>query len=183
MAGRPPKPLELVQGHRTKAERKVREKAESELLTGVTLKESAEVKANPVAHREFRRVKNLLKQIKKDDDLYGRIINTHCLLVAEVADHETIRGKYLQTLADLDENWSEEGVTFFEYINTKSKVQGQIIALDKLLMAKRKMILDISKENIMTIQSALRSVPKTPEKTAQSKMQSLLSKRGVGHAT
>lgn len=42
--GRPPKPLQLVQGHRTKAEKAVRAKAESELLTGVTMKESPEVK-------------------------------------------------------------------------------------------------------------------------------------------
>jgi hypothetical protein len=40
-----------------------------------------------------------------------------------------------------------------------------MIALDKQIQTKRKMLLDIEKENIMTIAAALRSIPKkTDEK-------------------
>ena len=35
-----------------------------------------------------------------------------------------------------------------------------MIAIDKQLQTKRKMLLDIEKENVMTITSALRSIPK-----------------------
>lgn len=179
--GRPPKPLQLVQGHRTKAEKAVRGKAESELLTGVTMKESPEVKVNPIAHKEFTRVKRLLRSIKKDDDLYGNIINTHCLLVAEIKEMESTRAQFLKTLEEFEAHADEMSST--EQLQMKMRLQGQILSLDKLLMAKRKMILDISKENIMTIQSALRSIPKTPEKQEKSKMASFLNKRGVGNAT
>lgn len=180
---RPSKPLSLVQGHRTKAEKKVREKAESELLTGVTMKESAEVKVNSAAHREFKRIKKLLKSIKKDDDLYGNIINTHCLLVAEIKEMDTTRSQFLKTLEVFEERAADEDISFAEQIQYRIKLQSQILSLDKTLMAKRKMILDISKENIMTIQSALRSIPKTPEKQDRSKMGAFLNKRGVGNGT
>jgi hypothetical protein len=58
---RPTKPLSLVQGHRTKAEKAVREKAENALLTGTQLKESSDVKNDRLAHKEFTRIKKLLK--------------------------------------------------------------------------------------------------------------------------
>ena len=43
-------------------------------------------------------------------------------------------------------------------------MQKNLISLDKQVQTKRKMLLDIEKENIMTIASALRSVPKKTEK-------------------
>ena len=39
-------------------------------------------------------------------------------------------------------------------------MQSNIIALEKQIMNKRKMTLDIEKENLMTISGALRSIPK-----------------------
>lgn len=48
-----------------------------------------------------------------------------------------------------------------------------LIALDKQIQAKRKMLLDIEKENIMTIASSLRSVPKKTEKKRNPLMEAL----------
>lgn len=41
-----------------------------------------------------------------------------------------------------------------------ASLSSTIISIDKQLQSKRKMLLDIEKENIMTIASALRSIPK-----------------------
>jgi len=177
--GRPSKPIHLVQGHRTKSEISIRQKAESELLTGYTLKESPEVKNNPVAHKEFQRIKRLLKSIHKDDDLSGNIINTHCMLHAEVGEFEQMKTQLCEEIEELESNYKDSKIDFLVYSEQKSKQLNNIFACDKKIMEKRKMILDISKENIMTIQSALRSVPKKPEKKEQSKMAAMLEKRQV----
>ena len=175
--GRPTKPLVLVQGHRTKAEKAVRDKAEKELLTGTPLKEWAEVKADPLAHKEFARVNKLLKAIGKDDDLFGAVINTQCKLVAEEHQMTTIKDQFVNTLDDLDANYSDQGLTWGEYISLKVKVQGQIVSCDKAIMQKRKLMLDISKENIQTIQSALRSIPKKEQPKEKSAMAAFLERR------
>jgi hypothetical protein len=181
--GRPPKPLQLVTGHRTNAEKAIRSKSESQLLTGTHLKEFQEVKNDPLAHKEFMRIKRLLKSINKDDDLYGNLINTHCLLHAECRGIEDFKARLLINLDTFEEQSEEEEISFTDKMKLKTAMQKQILDCDKALMTKRKMILDISKENVMTIQSALRSIPKTPEKTQKSKMSSFLQKRGVGDGT
>lgn len=181
--GRPPKPLQLVSGHRTKAEKEIRAKSESELLTGTHLKEMPEVKKNPIAHKEFIRVKKLLKAINKDDDLYGNMINLHCLLHAECKEIESFKETLMSNLANFEEKSADEEITFAEKMKILTSMQKQILDCDKTLKDKRKMILDISKENIMTIQSALRSIPKTPEQSNKSKMASFLQKRGVGNGS
>jgi len=174
--GRPTKPLSLVQGHRTKAEKEIRQEAESALLTGQRLKESKEVKDNPIAHKEFQRLKKLLKAIDKDDDLSGNIINTHCLLHAECKEFENMKEKIYGDLKELEEAYKKGEIDFLDYIDNKNRLQDRIFSCDKKIMEKRKMILDISKENIMTIQSALRSIPKKPPKKEKSKMAALLEK-------
>ena len=50
-----------------------------------------------------------------------------------------------------------------EISGNMNRLAGHMNACDKLLQQKRKMLLDIEKENIMTIASALRSVPKKAE--------------------
>ena len=58
----------------------------------------------------------------------------------------------------------EEEMTVKEYYNLELGMQKNLVSLDKQVQTKRKMLLDIEKENIMTIASALRSVPKKTEK-------------------
>lgn len=176
---RPTKPLSLVKGHRTKAEKAVREKAESQLLTGTSLKEWPEVKSDPVAHKEFTRIKKLLKSIGKDDDLYGAVINTQCKLKAEEYQMLQARDTFINTLEELEDRTSD-ALTWAEYINLKVRIQGQIVSCDKAIMQKRKLLLDMSKENIMTIQSALRSIPKKEEPKKESPMAEYLRRKREG---
>ena len=175
--GRPSKPLALVKGHRTKAEKAVREQAEKQLLTGTSLKEWSEVKSDPVAHKEFTRIKKLLKSIGKDDDLYGAVINTQCKLKSEEYQMFAIKDQFIKTLEELETKYREEELPWSDYMSMKVKIQGQIIACDKAIMQKRKLMLDISKENIQTIQSALRSVPKKEQPKPESPMAAFLERR------
>ena len=175
--GRPTKPLALVKGHRTKAEKAVRAKAESALLTGITMKENPEVKENPIAHKEFVRIRKLLKAIQKDDDLSGNIINTHCMLHAECKDFEEMKVQLCVGLAELGEAYKNKEIDFLSYSEQKGKLLDKIFACDKKVMEKRKMILDISKENIMTIQSAMRTIPKKEQEKTESPMSKFLKQR------
>ena len=51
-----------------------------------------------------------------------------------------------------------------DYIKMQMELSKQIISYDRQIQAKRKMLFDIEKENIMTIASSLRSIPKKTEK-------------------
>lgn len=161
---RPPKPyLALInekKSHRTKKELKIREEGEKSLLTGVALKERPEVKAHPIAHKEFLRVNKLLKKIEKNDAIYETIINRYCLLVAECNDFQEKRDAIQNDLAELEETYHSQELDATDYFKLKMDLQKQIISLDKQIQTKRKMLLDIEKENVMTIASALRSIPK-----------------------
>jgi hypothetical protein len=164
--GRPSKPLELVRGHRTKAEKEIRGQAEKSLLTGSELHESEEVANNPDAHKEFLRIKKLFGAINKDDDLSGIVLNQHCLLVAECKDLANQRDLFMDNLEKFEDKVVSEDIPFTEEMRIKMGMQKAILDCDKALMNKRKMLLDIAKENIMTIAGALRSIPKKPEEEA-----------------
>ena len=58
---------------------------------------------------------------------------------------------------------NDEDFTIKEYYNLINSMQKNIVDLDKQIQSKRKMMLDIEKENVMTIASALRSIPKKAE--------------------
>lgn len=178
MAGRPTKPLALVQGHRTKSEKQARAQAESKLLTGCPLKETSEVKANEAAHKEFRRVKRLLKAIDKDDDLFGYAINTHCLLVGEIAWIEASKQNIITEFEKTTFLYqSGLGVTMMEYLDAQNKLLNQVFACDNKIMQKRKMLNDIGRENLLTVQSALRSIPKKAAKKEPSALGQMLASR------
>jgi phage terminase small subunit len=179
---RPPKPLALVKGHRTKAEKAIRAKAEKELLTGTTMRESPEVKANPIAHKEFTRIKKLLRAIHKDDDLSGNIINTHCLLHAECKEFEELKRRLYVGLEELGDAYKNKEIDYLGYVEHKDKLLNKILACDKKVMEKRKAVLDIAKESIMTIQSALRSIPKKEQPKEDSPMAKFLKQRNGGNA-
>lgn len=180
MAGRPSKPFVVIQSegksHRTKAELEIREKSEKALLTGSSMKEWAQTKALPLAHKEFVRLRNLFKKIEKDDALYEGVINRYCLIRAETEEFERKQEKFYQAIERIREN---EELSDEEKIRLEVEVQKSIVALDRSIMAKRKMMLDIEKENIMTIASVLRSIPKKPpEGEEEDLMSALLQRRG-----
>lgn len=166
--GRPSKSVKNIKKHLTKAEKIQRETAERELMTGKALKERAEVKENPIAHREFMRINRLLSAIGKNDAMYERIINQYCLLQAECVDLERVKEEFRASREELKEEYEagkigenvREGLTPSAYYKLISTMQGNIIALDRQVHQKQKMMLDIEKECAMTISAAMRSIPK-----------------------
>lgn len=167
----PAKPAKILEmekrSHRTKKESAQRKNAEAALLTGVVLKEKREVKNNQIAHKEFQRLRKLLKSIDKDDDLYGETINRYCMLIAECEEFQQKREKIYEQLCDFQERMEElverEELSWKEAYSTEVSMQRNLVSMDKQIQTKRKMLLDMEKENVMTIASALRSIPKKPE--------------------
>jgi hypothetical protein len=163
MAGRSPKPIKLLKGHRSKAEKKKREESEKAMLSGFVIQEWDDVKNNVLAHKEFARIKKILKKINHDDALYESVINRKCLLEAECKQSETEIKELREDLQELHLAYQESKIEFMQYLSEKGRMQDRMITWDKKVMDKRKMLLQIEKENIMTIMSALRSVPKKQE--------------------
>ena len=166
---RPAKAVSATTRHNTKAEVKARKEAEKALATGSALTERPEVKRNPVAHAEFVRLNGLLSSIGKNDAIYETVINRYCVILSECLAFEDKRenininaGLIEEKLAQLDEN---DNIDALKKIATSlSGLYKTMIDLDKQIESKRKMLLSIERENIMTVAAALRSVPKAPEK-------------------
>ncbi|MDB1924070.1 hypothetical protein PMY56_13585 [Clostridium tertium] len=172
----PPKPFSVLKSegksHRTKKELKLREQGEKALTTGTVLKERQEVKENKIAHKEFKRINELLSFIEKNDAIYEGVINRYCILYAESIDLEGRREEMYSLIEDLKEQFknSKDYLEEEELAKETRKFAASIteliksmIEIDKQVQQKRKMLLDIEKENIMTIASALRVIPKKPE--------------------
>lgn len=182
----PPKPFSVLtaekKSHRTKKELKQRKQGEESLSTGVALRERQGVKDNPIAHKEFRRLNTLLRSIGKNDAIYETIINRYCLMCAECLDLETKREKIYETASNLEAKLDELGsdATFDELKQAASAISdiySTMISCDKQIQSKRKMLLDIEKENIMTIAAALRSIPKGEANTKNPLLEALKGKR------
>ncbi len=169
---RPPKPYKILKmegkSNKTKAELKQRKEAEEALLTGVALKERSEVKDNPIAHKEFLRINRLLKKIGKNDDVYGPVINRYCLLLAECVEFEEKRETVYKQIIIMENKLDQMQDLTFDQVSEAGKsisnLYKTMINLDKQIQTKRRMLFDIEKENIMTINSALRSIPKEVKK-------------------
>jgi len=162
---RPSKPANVIKfegkSHRTKRELASRERSENALLTGKPMREFSETKENETAHAEYLRVSKLLKEIGKNDDLYANSINRYCMLHAEIVEIQRQKEYFWQQVQDIEDRQSEfENIG--EYYGTVSKLQKGLLDLDKQAQSKRSMMLAIEKENVLTIASALRSVPKQP---------------------
>lgn len=183
---RPSKPANIIAienvSHRTKAEMKARTDAEKSALTGVSMSMSFVARDHKIAAKEFRRIKTLFTSIGKDDAIYESVINRYCLIYEECKDFEVKRESFYHNMLELEESKDElidkDEMSLSSYYKMKYNMQKAIIDLDKQVQAKRKMLLDIEKENIMTIQSALRSIPKKPEEKQKSGMAAFMERRG-----
>ena len=72
---------------------------------------------------------------------------------------------YIGQLQDeIKEMRAREEIEPLDYIKAKGDIHDRLMACDRKIMDKRKMLLQIEKENLMTIASALRSIPKKQEK-------------------
>lgn len=160
----PTKTVEVLKSenksHRTKAELSKREEAEKALESGDVFKERIEVKNNKIAHKEYQRIAKIFKNIGKNDALYEGIINRYALLYAECLGFENTKCAFEERNNKLLEDNISGVITDKEYSDQYKTLHSIIISLDKQIMAKRKMMLDIEKENVMTIAAALRSIPK-----------------------
>lgn len=182
----PPKPFVVLsnekKSHRTKAELKMRERGEKALLSGTALKERPEVKRNEKASKEFNRIDNILKNINKNDAIYEGVINRYCVIHAECIELEERREYFYKLINDLKDTFNDvsEGLEqeekvplLLEFTKEIAKLTNGMLNIDKLLQAKRKMLLDIEKENVMTIASALRCIPKKEEKSSNPLLEAL----------
>lgn len=161
----PSKPFVVLKSegksHRTKAELKLREEGEKALASDEKMKAKKEVKNNKIAKKEFKRIYDLLANIEKNDALYENVINRYAMLYAECCEFEEKRERFYRDMIKLDEEYEEDDdFTMKEYYTLINSIQRNIIDLDKQIQNKRKMMLDIEKENIMTIASQLRNIPK-----------------------
>jgi uncharacterized protein YbgA (DUF1722 family) len=174
-------PLSVIDGngkaHLTKSQKKLRKQGEEALATGAALKERSEVKNNPIAHKEFLRISKLLEKINKNDAIYEVIINRYCTMVAECFDLEEKREASYQIMLKLDENFNSEidntpekerAQLVRSYARAHADLMNSLLCCDSQVQSKRKMLLDIEKENIMTIAAALRSIPKKDAPKGQS---------------
>lgn len=174
----PSKPYTVIQcekkSHRTKAEINQRKQAENALSSKEKIKKRKEVSGNKDASKEFNRIVKLLDGIDKNDALYEPVINRYCLIQAECKEIEERRAAFYDLIMLLKKKVAElskeEKEIFCEELSEISmnmvKLAGQMNACDKLLQQKRKMLLDIERENIMTVAAALRSIPKKVEKNS-----------------
>lgn len=171
------KAVSAAAGHRTKAEITARTQAEQDMLSGKRAFERDTVKNDPVAHAEYRRVTALMKAIGKDDALYSAIVNRYCELFAEVQRYreEIIRRRglmdRLQRQFDGSDPDSEDIIAFAKAYDSMA---GKVDKMDGIIMQKRKMMLDIEKENGMTVAAALRAVPKNNAKKEENPLAAIL---------
>ena len=106
--------------------------------------------------------------------MYSSVINRYCLLYAECQEYEKLKAAYSDSIVELSKDKTliveefvssdsvRETISLAQYYKLKNSFSKTIISLDSAIMAKRKMMFDIEKENLMTVASGLRSVPKLP---------------------
>lgn len=164
-------------GHRTKAEIAARQAAEQDMLSGKRAFERESVKGNPVAHKEYKRLTALMKSIGKDDALYSAVVNRYCELFAEVERYkdEIVRRRALMDkLQEQFEQTDADAEQIAAFAKAYDSMAGKVDKMDGIIMQKRKMMFDIEKENGMTVQAALRAVPKDNAKKEDNPLAAIL---------
>ena len=174
MAGRPSKPVQLIQlegkSHRTKAELEHREKFEKTLYTGTTFRESPAVKSDPIAHKEFLRLKKLFKQIQYVDGLDEQIINRYCLMIAQEINLQAL----IEKMEDDVDNIEDPLDRFEAYKNINSMMTKVNQTRDMLLKLEDRLFLNPA--------ARIKSIPKTPqEDKKESPMAAFLKQRAGPH--
>ena len=172
------KAVSAAKGHRTKAEIEQRQQAEQDMLSGKPLAEFPGVKGDPAAHAEFRRVAALMKAIGKDDALYSAAINRYSELFSEILRDRTEIQRLQMLMDKLQEKFDQSDPDSNDITAFAKAYSGMLAQVDKLkgsVQTKRKMMGDIEKENCMTVQAALRSIPKETGKKDDSPLMKILS--------
>lgn len=154
MAGRGSKPSQLLviegKSHRTKKELEHREKIEKSLYSGFNFKESPDVKSDPVAHKEFLRLKKLYKKIEYIDGLDEQVINRYCLMLSQ---EKAIQKRQVR-LDDLADDAQE--------LTDVISANKTIASLYKSLEQVRRMLLQLEDRLFLNPTARVKSIPKTP---------------------
>ena len=172
------KAVSAAKGHRTKAEISAREQAEQDMLSGKKLVEFPAVKQDPAAHSEFKRVAALMRAIGKDDALYSAAVNRYAELRGEIAQLQQDAARFRGLMDSLKQKFDESDPDSDDITAFAKAYSGMLAQVDKLkgsVQTKRKMMGDIEKENCMTVQAALRSIPKETGKKDESPLMKILS--------
>lgn len=159
--------------HRTKKELAAREKAESALLTGKMMIETAEVKNDRTAHLEFLRLKPLLKAIDKFDEIYGAATRRYCLNKSKLNEIEEDIEKTKNEIEEIRGNKSDFSKNMPEYYRLVTKMEDIVAKKEGLAKAIRAEMNDFEKQNCMTIRSALAAIPKKSETKANALKEAL----------
>lgn len=172
-----PKPYSVLttekKSHMTKKQLENRKTEEDKLSSKKSMKIWPTTKKNITAAKEFKRVKELLKGIEKDDALYEAVINRYCIIKAEVESLESRSEELYSLVEKLEKRFDEASGEVsasecmemtMDFSKEITRLLSCIANLDKDIQTKRKMLLDIEKENVMTVAAALRTIPKKEEK-------------------
>lgn len=179
MAGRNSKPVQLIKmegnkDRRTKAELDAREKAEKALYTGTNFREDATTKADPVAHKEFLRLRKLFKHIDFIDGLDQETINRYCRMKSQ----EQMLQEFYMELKERMDKLKSVPKKLDVYDSMKEVISKQNQVRDKMLKLEDKLFLNPV--------SRMRAVPKKPieNEIKKSPMSQFLNKRsGDSHGS
>lgn len=173
MAGRPSKPVQLIKSegksHRTKKELAHREKAEKSLYTGTNFRESPAVKSDPIAHKEFLRLRKLYKQIEYVDGLDEQIINRYCMLISQE-----------QALAKMMERMRQD-IELVEEVEDRMIIYQSIAGVTDKAMKTREMLLKLEDRLFLNPTTRIKSIPKNPpEEKKESAMAQFMNRKAGG---
>ncbi len=201
--GRPSKPVATNRKHLTSAEKEQREHYEQALLSGKKISERKRVRADAVAHGEYRRVVALMRAIGKDDALYSEQINRYAELHSEEEFYKDLaadlRGELSELsrlskevtaavgqIADVRDELDEDGAkalaesvaavteALAELMKRRGDLLKQISDADLKIKQKREAKLAIERENCMSVSAALRTIPKDVHKDEDDELLKIL---------
>jgi len=162
--GRPSKTFDVICGekksHRTKSELEKRKKAEKSVLTGEKMREFETVKSNDSAHKHFTRVRKLMALIGRDDAMHEQVINRYCMMLAEADELRSELERIAKKRDDLQKAYDNGEIRSEYYTDADCSMVNLSIKVNDALEKKRGMLFQIEKENLMTVASGLRAVPK-----------------------
>ena len=102
-------------------------------------------------------------------------------MIAESKQTEQTISDIKNDIVELAERLQQGDIDYMTYLDKKGSAQDRIMAWDKKNMDKRKMLLQIEKENIMTIMAALRAVPRKEPPKQKSSMAAFIERKQAGN--
>lgn len=170
-----PKAIGAARGHRTKAEKALRQAAEEDMRTEARICPGPMLEKDREAAAYYRRVTALLEEVGLNEAFYENVITRYCLLLAEV---DRLTAERLAAAED-EARLRAEGANMpiLDFIRALERLTSIADAKDKTIAKKRDQLLAIEKENLMTVQGKLRAIPKQPEKGPPTGLGALLAGR------